>query len=178
MSIICVEGCDGAGKTTLIERARENQRERYFIILRYSRYPPNVKTALQWLHWVKAQRDLDMILDRSHFISDRVYGPILRDIDLFKDFPIEFGLQDVSVIVYARPPAEVIRENIERTKQMSGVRENLDALINGYDKLMDSLRGRGKRILQYDYTTDDPSSFWRHAWAEAMVEKRSQGKNP
>lgn len=166
MSIVVVEGCDGAGKTTLIERAREGQRERYFLTVRASRYPPNVKTALQYLQWIKHQRDLDLILDRIHFISDRVYGPILRNEDIFKDFPLGFGLQDVSVIVYARPPLATIHDNVGKNHQMKGVRENIDALVVGYDKIINTLKDKGKRIIQYDYTNDDPASFWRHVWSE------------
>lgn len=166
MSIVVVEGPDGAGKTTLIERAREGQRERYFLTVRASRYPPNVKTALQYLQWIKHQRDLDLILDRIHFISDRVYSPLLRSEDLFKDFPLDFGLQDVSVIVYARPPIATIHDNVSKSMQMKGVRENLDGLIQGYDAIMAKLKDRGKRVIQYDYTNDDPVSFWRHVWSE------------
>lgn len=166
MSIIVVEGCDGSGKTTLIERAREGQRERYFLTVRASRYPPNVKTALQYLQWIKHQRDLDLILDRIHFVSDRVYGPILRNENLFKDFPIEFGLQDVSAIVYARPPIETIRANLEKTQQMKGVAEHIDEVIEKYDVLMKMLEAKGRKVIQYDYTNDDPTSFWRHVWSQ------------
>lgn len=166
MSIIVVEGCDGSGKTTLIERAREGQRERYFLTVRASRYQPNVKTALQYLQWVKHQRDLDLVLDRIHFISDRIYGPLLRNEDVFKDFPLDFGLQDVAAIVYARPPRETIRANVEKSHQMKGVGENLDNLITGYDRIMNALSERGKKVVTYDYTSDDPASFWRHVWSE------------
>ena len=166
MSIVVVEGCDGSGKTTLIERAREGQRERYFLTVRASRYPPNVKTALQYLQWIKHQRDVDLILDRIHFISDRVYGPLLRNEDLFKDFPIEFGLQDISAIVYARPPIGTIQANVSKNHQMKGVEENLEGLITGYDSIMAKLKDKGKRVMQYDYTNDEPVSFWRHVWSE------------
>lgn len=167
MSIVVVEGSDGAGKTTLIERAREGQRERYFLTVRASRYPPDVKTAFQYLNWVKHQRDLDLVLDRIHFISDRVYGPILRNADIFKDLPIDFGLQDVGAIVYCRPPLELIAENVRKNLQLTGVPENIERIVNAYDTLMEIVKGRGKKVIKYDYTADDPGSFWRYVWAEA-----------
>jgi hypothetical protein len=167
MSIVVVEGSDGTGKTTLIERAREGQRERYFLTVRASRYPPDVKTAFQYLNWVKHQRDLDLVLDRIHFVSDRVYGPLLRNEDLFKDFPLDFGLQDVGAIVYCRPPLDLIKENVAKNHQMKGVIENIDNLVARYDHLMAAIKQKGKKIIKYDYTVDEPGSFWRYVWSEA-----------
>jgi hypothetical protein len=166
MTIVVVEGSDGAGKTTLIERAREGQRERYFLTVRASRYPPDVKTALQYLNWIKHQRDLDLILDRIHFISDRVYGPVLRNEDLFQNFPLDFGLQDAAVIVYCRPPLELIQENVAKNHQMKGVIENIDDLVARYDHLMAAIKQKGKKVIKYDYTADEPGSFWRYVWGE------------
>jgi len=166
MSTIVVEGCDGAGKTTLIERAREGQKERYFCTVRASRYPPDLKTAFQYLQWVKHQRDFDLLLDRIHFISDRVYGPILRGQDIFGEMPLDFGLQTVAAIVYCRPLTQTIHANARKHMQMSGVIEHLDALITGYDDLMKRLEQKGLRVIRYDYEQDDPKAFWRFVWSE------------
>lgn len=172
MSIVVVEGSDGAGKTTLIERAREGQRERYFLTVRASRYPPDVKTAFQYLSWVKHQRDLDLVLDRIHFISDRVYGPILRNADIFRELPLDFGLQSVGAIVYCRPPLELIAENVRKNQQLKGVPENIEKLVAAYDTLMEMLKGRGLKVIKYDYTADDPGSFWRYVWSEVKAGKK------
>ncbi len=167
MATVVVEGCDGAGKTTLIERAREGQKERYFCTVRASRYPPDLKTAFQYLQWVKHQRDFDLVLDRIHFISDRVYGPILRKQDIFGEMPLDFGLQTVSAVIYCRPPDAIIHENARKNMQMSGVLDNLDALIAGYDDIMKRLELKGVRVIRYDYTGDDAKAFWRYVWSEA-----------
>lgn len=166
MSTIVVEGCDGAGKTTLIERAREGQKERYFCTVRASRYPPDLKTAFQYLQWVKHQRDFDLVLDRIHVISDRVYGPILRQQDIFGGMPLDFGLQTVSAVIYCRPPDPIIHENVRKNMQMSGVIDNLDALITGYDDIMKRLTQKGVKVIRYDYQQDDAKSFWRYVWSE------------
>jgi hypothetical protein len=165
MSIVIVEGCDGAGKTTLIEQAREGQKDRYFVTVRASRYPPDVKTSFQYLNWVKHQRDFDVVLDRIHFISDRIYGPLLRDQDLFHALPITFGVEGATV-VYVRPPIEKIKENVLKGFQMAKVADHLDAIIRGYDEHMAILKQKGIRVIHYDYTVDDAKSFWRHVWSE------------
>lgn len=166
MSIVVVEGSDGAGKTTLIERAREGQRERYFLTVRASRYPPNLKTAFQYLQWVKHQRDFDVLLDRIHFISDRVYGPLLRNEDLFKDLPLDFGLREAAVIIHCRPPLETILANVAKTNQMVGVSDHTREIVARYDALMGRLKSIGRRVVTYDYTGDDPKSLWRYIWSE------------
>jgi hypothetical protein len=168
MSIIVVEGCDGSGKSTLIERARENQKDRYFLKLQASRYPPNVKTALLYLNWIKRRPELDIILDRFHFLSDRVYGPILRKEDLFHEFPLHFGLQDVAVIVYCRPSRDKIIENVMKATHLVGVREHIEALIEGYDALMNIIeKEKLAKVLRFDYQEHDAVPFWRHVYSVA-----------
>lgn len=173
MSIVVVEGCDGAGKTTLIEQAREGQRERYFLTVRASRYPPNLKTAFQYLQWVKHQRDIDLLLDRIHFVSDRVYGPILRNEDLFSGMPLDFGLRGISVIVHCRPPLAIVQANVAKTTQMIGVSDHTEALYKKYDELMLSIGMRGIKVMTYDYTGDDPKAFWRYVWSECKSGNKS-----
>lgn len=172
MSIIVVEGCDGSGKTTLIEQARGNQKDRYFVVCRASRYQPNVKTAFQYLAWLKKQTDLDLILDRFHFISDRIYGPIIRNEDVFRDMPLTFGLQGVSAVVYARPPDTVIHGNVGKDRlQLEGVLERTQRIIGEYDLLMAKLMAQGIPVHKYDYTVDDPVTFWRYIWSKIEREK-------
>jgi hypothetical protein len=171
MSVIVVEGCDGSGKTTLIEQARGNQKDRYFVTLRASRYQPTLKTAFQYLSWIRHQTDLDLVLDRFHFISDRVYGPILRNEDVFADIPISFGLEKVAAIVYCRPPTPIIIENSKKGVQLEGVAERVSKLVDKYDFLMDALALKGHRVFTYDYTGDDPHEFWKHVWQHAKENK-------
>ncbi len=177
MSLVVVEGCDGSGKSTLIERARENQSSRYFIRAQASRYQPSLKIAFQYLNWVKHKPDeIDIILDRFHFISDRVYGPILRQEDVFKDLPLNFGLQTVAAIVYCRPTRDKIIENVNRGTHLAGVRSHIEDLISGYDLLMDKLVDEFRmKIYRYDYQEDEPVSFWRHIFSEAKHNDAQRG---
>lgn len=173
MTIVVVEGCDGSGKTTLIERARENQRDRYFMTVRASRYPPDIASSFQYLQWVKYCPH-DCILDRIHFISDRIYGPILRDEDLFKALPLQFGIQQMGAVVYARPPTEVILENLSHSVHLRGVVQNAERIIERYDEVMDTLKLRGVKVLKFDYTQDEPVGFWRYVWEEARKQKAGE----
>ena len=166
MAIILVEGPDGAGKTTFIEKARGNQKSRYFIRSQASRYQPNIPSALKYLNWIRSC-PLDLILDRFHFLSDRVYGPILRNEDVFKGFPLNFGIQKVDLIVYCRPPLETIRANVERDSHLSGVQEHIEALVNSYDSIMRAITEQQiTKVIQYDFTTDDPIATWNYVWSE------------
>ncbi len=173
MTIVVVEGSDGAGKTTLIEHAREGQKERYFLTVRASRYPPDVKTAFQYLNWIKHQRDFDVVLDRTHFISDRIYGPLLRNEDLFKSLPVSFGIEG-AIVIYARPPLDTIKLNLAKGFQMIGVLDSIDEIVKRYDEHMSILKQRGIRVLTYDYTGDDPKSFWRYVWGEVKNKGESR----
>jgi hypothetical protein len=170
MTTILVEGCDGSGKSTLIEHARGNQKDHYFIKAQASRYQPSVKDALKYLAWVK-QCPHDLVLDRLHFISDRVYGPILREVDVFKDFPISFGVQSMDAVVYCRPPKEIIIANLSNNKHLAGVTENIEAIIAKYDEIIGAITNMQiAPVYNYDYIGDDPVSFWRHVWS------RTKGK--
>lgn len=166
MAIILVEGCDGSGKTTLIERARENQKDRYFVKVSAARYQPNLQTAFKYLTWVK-QVPFDLILDRLHFLSDRVYGPTLRNEDMFKSLPLSFGLQSMDAIVYCRPPFEEIQKNVAKDKHLSGVAEHIATLSHDYDIIMKRIEEQQiSRVFRYDYTVDEPIAFWRYVWSQ------------
>lgn len=166
MTTIVVEGCDGAGKTTLIEAARGNQKERYFITARASRYQPTIRHALNYLNWIQSCAGLDLVLDRIHFISDRIYGPVLRGEDVFKDYPIDFGLKGL-FIIHCRPPLQRVLENVSKGIQLEGVVERTTELVSRYDTHMWMLRDAGVAVFDYDYTRDSAKVLWDYAWKKA-----------
>lgn len=167
MTTILVEGCDGSGKSTLIEHARGNQKDHYFLIARASRYQPSIKTALNYLAWIK-HCPYDLVLDRLHFVSDRVYGPILRNEDVFKALPLSFGTQSMNLIIYCRPPLTTVLANLSGKKHLAGVAEQAERIYNAYDEVMAGINNLGiTRVLRYNYTDDEPVSFWNYAWSEA-----------
>jgi thymidylate kinase len=167
---VVIEGPDGSGKSTLIENLRGDQTKAYFVILRASRYPPDGRGY----PYVYAARELardfiyPVICDRFHPISESVYAPVLRGGDEWNLRTILFDLETVDLIVYCRPPAKTIHEGVKQNKQLAGVVEKTDDLIDRYDRLMDHLMREGHKVLTYDWTVDPPDKV-----ANAIFRKRT-----
>lgn len=159
--MIVVEGPDGAGKTTLIEAAR--QLRNYFVMVRSSRNPPDKKTMIQFQFWLTSlPKDITLVCDRIIAISDRVYGPILRNQDLFDGLPLDFGLTHVTTLIYCRPPTSVLLKNAVEGVHLEGVRERQEHIVQAYDALMNRLSEKlNARVIEYDFTKDDPLKTWK-----------------
>jgi hypothetical protein len=167
MTTILVEGPDGSGKTTLIEKARGSQNEHYFIKVKASRYPTDVSLSFQYLSWLH-QCPHDLMLDRLSFVSERIYGPLLRGVDLFKNLPLSFGIKGMDAVVYCRPNDDVIFANVDKSVHLKGVSTNIGAIITAYDDLMRTIKEKNiTQVFNYDYNEDEPTAFWRHVWSEA-----------
>src|SRR5690606_2913542 len=133
---VIVEGPDGAGKSTLIESAR--QKHRYFVRVQSSGPPPSIIAGNRWLRWLGPfPKELNLVSDRIPVISERISGPILRDIDLFEQCDIDYGLAKVDVIVYCRPPNEVLLRNAAEGVHLAGVSSRQAELVSAYDRLME-----------------------------------------
>lgn len=161
MALIVIEGCDGAGKSTLIEQLRRNA-TRYFVIVRSAGSPRNPDVASRFLAGISqlAMRmdPQPVICDRFVPISDPIYGVIVRGED---PTPFKWSqLRDVDKIVYCRPPREVIFDQIRKQEQMAGVLERADAIITAYDRFFNQARALGgtPSIFQYDYTLSSVDS--------------------
>jgi hypothetical protein len=159
MSIIVVEGPDGAGKTTLMENVRAAAGRRYFVMLRHSCRPLTEEDALAFNRslWAISDQGLTCIVDRHAFVSEPIYGPILRGHSLVDGFSAdELGnmLKDsVSKIIYCRPPIHVIKENLSKQPQLAGIFEKIDQIVEGYDKRMRTLQLRyAIPVVYYDWT--------------------------
>jgi len=162
--LIAIEGVDGAGKTTLIEQLRKNS-QRYFLIVRSAGYPKSIATRSRYAASIGALKELmtpeHVVLDRCIAISESIYGPICRNTPKWTDDEILNELYSVDVVVYCRPPDEVIHRNSRVNEQMAGVLERIDPLITAYDELIDWLGSQrsGPTVIYYDYTTDDVDSL-------------------
>jgi hypothetical protein len=96
------------------------------------------------------------IFDRHQLISTPVYEPVLFKRNTLVMHPW-FGrlvyqfAENAPLIVYCRPPAEVIL-NFGDREQMKGVREEGIALLERYDIVIDQLKRAGFDVIEYDYT--------------------------
>lgn len=118
--MIVVEGPDGSGKTTLIQRLVD-WRPQLEVAPRV--VGKDTKAMVDLKQWVEenAKRGWhETIYDRHRLFSEPVYGPLLRDepqpgFDDFTWFAYHLGLfySKQPVVIYCLPPLEVIMANVE-----------------------------------------------------------------
>lgn len=158
--LVVIEGPDGAGKTTLVELLRQNSASPYFGLMRSSG-PCDRFDQVHGFMTMASAPYLDRVLcDRCPAISEFVYGPILRPVE--EQIPLPFErvrdlIEPVNLLVYCRPPAELIVENCRRDLHMSGVASNIERIIARYDKLMLQLSGY-REVVMYDFTNEKQSA--------------------
>lgn len=160
-----VEGPDGAGKTTLIEAIRQRVK-RYFWILRSSHPPTHLRQIWTFLRTFEGRPDhaMGLLFDRHPLVSEPIYGPILRGLDLLEmtgkperlvsEFNAHCRRVDHSpFIIYCRPPIERIAANVARnaSEQLEGVVERIRPITDAYDQLMPLIADQIP-MIHFDYT--------------------------
>lgn len=160
--MIIVEGCDNAGKTTLVAKLSAEHR---LLTLNHRQRPLSLQDSRDYLHLVTplAQR-FKTIFDRWQPISEPIYGPICRNTHLFEPADIAeqhsyLRLEKLNpLIIYCRPSAERIL-NFGDREQMEGVIDNAKKIIDGYDRMMDWIAGYWFPVVRYDYEHDTYDSL-------------------
>lgn len=152
-----LEGPDGGGKTTL---ARSLSVE-LSVPVHHAGGPPVDRTDL--MGRIQDQFDrYGMILDRAAIISDRVYGPILRD-GSFLDHDewmrwieryIDRGFITVYCCPYMLTPIQSGAKPHKSVDLMKEVTEQQSRIIGGYDRVFKDLFRLGMRILWYAWDLD------------------------
>ena len=148
---VIVEGCDGAGKTTVTELLLHKRP--------YLTRAPKASTSLggpvrslaQWVLDQEATMLMNartLVYDRHPLISELIYGPIVRGRMASWEFDHTgwlathlLFLQRHCLLVWCLPEERLIKKNVAEGRDMPGVVENIDMLINAYQQRAKGWRG-------------------------------------
>jgi predicted HAD superfamily Cof-like phosphohydrolase len=154
MAIIIVEGVDGSGKTTLINKLQKDLN----VITIKSPRPKDYQDCKDLLaRTLLLAENTNILCDRIGIISEPIYGPICRNT---LGFPPKSEAEQMlkcmnPVIIHCHPSIETCEENIKDNPQMAGVKEHLIKLHNAYDEWMGQLEHESVCVINYDYFYDD-----------------------
>lgn len=155
--MVIVEGCDNAGKTTLVQRLSD---ELKLLTVLNRRRPRSLQQSWDYLTRIMpAMAYLPTVVDRFMAVSEPIYGPICRGERLYSlaDIVHQFKFVTKSLgdhpplLVYCRPSNERIL-NFGDRPQMAGVIQNAQALIEAYDGQIGWLRDTVPLpVVRYDF---------------------------
>jgi len=149
---VIIEGVDGSGKTTLIEKLR---REFHFLTPVVNTLRSEQDFEKWWPEVLSTDYgDRVPIHDRFYY-SELVYGPILRGNSIGSKalhLRVRNQLRREAFLVHARPTLGSITQEAQVSDQMEGVLDHLPELLNGYDSIMKMQPiYYGNRFLTYDW---------------------------
>lgn len=151
---IIVEGMDGAGKTTLVNKLIGALPEHKLELVRNPH--DDKQDFVQWWPEIvdRPKSDIIPIHDRF-FFSEIVYGPILRGhINAPEGLVtnIALFLRATSLLIFSRPRSSIILDAIEADDHIPGVFEKKRELVELYDNVMAvEKEWFGDRFLHYDW---------------------------
>lgn len=154
MAIIIIEGVDGSGKTTLINKLQKDLN----VITIKSPRPTDYQDCKDLLaRTLLLAENTNILCDRIGIISEPIYGPICRNT---LGFPPKAETEQIlqlinPIIIHCHPRIEACEENVKDNPQMTGVEENLIRLHNAYDEWMGQLEMSSICVISYDYFYDD-----------------------
>lgn len=156
--LIVIEGVDGSGKSTLFNELKSSLYDTWAISRNGRvRIEDDLVGLLEWL-WA-APSFQPILMDRHPLISEKVYGPILRNRDLTLNLTEDLksrSYRRIHTIIYCCPPFKTIEENIMKLRQMKGINENLKQLVFAYETEMVRFRyDNNMNVILYDYTKMD-----------------------
>lgn len=154
--MIIVEGADNTGKTSLVNHLIE--RFKLEKVPRYHTLPPqDYKEWAEYSIGIMSRRDVSNLIADRFFISEFVYGPIMRHkigihfedqlelIDAFRDLR--------PLIILCDPGDEAISKNFNDRQQYPELDDNLK-VARGFRNVLRLPPFTYSRQIVYDYTVD------------------------
>ncbi len=178
--MIIIEGPDGAGKTTLINGLHTHwhgDSAWYDLQVIHSPGPLPVNLFEEGMRILEKVRPVS-VLDRFPYFSESIYGMVLKRHPLvtIQEFIILRNrlMQFDPLLIFCRPPDDVLKESVLAEEQMEGVVDNLTKIIEGYDESFPHWC-RDFRAVHYDFTDEDSGDRTVRAIKAYIKEKREGG---
>lgn len=166
--MILVEGPDNSGKSTLVRQLIKE-----FDLLECSRPhgPPKTPTELlsRATSILLKQDDKKYITDRHPLFGEDIYGPILRNRNMWTEIQEEYdrlknmlltsSTEGLTYIIYCRPPDEVVLNlNTHEVKDYD-TPQHLKALYHNADKVLKAYDEKIEPLADFTYNYKDKYSY-------------------
>lgn len=163
--MIVVEGCDGTGKTTLVNRLAQEfnlrigkrgtpNRDELYKVTREDTYRA-LAHAVEGYH-------PPFVWDRLGPFSDPIYARVLGREDGFKHEEMRHCMEVIKAlrcpVIVCHLPLEEARANAEMAHQLEGVSYHFELIWGLYDRLREALALNIDALI---YNYQDPSSYER-----------------
>ena len=147
--MLIVEGMDGVGKTTLVDYFVSNGMKKYH----FDYDVKNMDLMIKYMRILKEDTG-SLVLDRS-FISEMVYGPVLRgkskiDLEEYTKLLMAYKQVDTSVIYLTASIETLIARRLSDISDYNTIMQYYDLLNKQYDSIM---RYSENYIDVYQYNT-------------------------
>ena len=157
--LIVLEGPDGGGKTTLAEKLRSTIQSHALFIRSNSRAstPGEIIEYSSFLQKL-SRLNTPVIADRHPWISEKIYGPILRGGCLVEE-GYDFPSHDQILVVYCNPPLTQLVKNLQVEPQRDGVMDRIFSILAAYETLMGYLENIGLTVFRHDHLLPEEEQF-------------------
>lgn len=147
--IIAVEGIDNSGKSTLALKLAHDLKATYVKTWYKPAHGVDLASYCRALEFLE-NLGAPVVVDRHMAISERVYGPVLRDRVVFHQAIAAQACESLHVI-YCRAPIDHMAGTLWERHQMLGVAAKFKELLGAYDELIRNSHFKFSPIF-YDWT--------------------------
>lgn len=155
--MIIVEGLDGVGKTTLVNYFVSNGMKQHH----FDYDAKNMDLMTKYMRLL-TEDTTSLVLDRS-FISEMVYGPVLRgksklDLEEYKALLMAYKKVGTAIIYLTAPKDTLLFRRKNDEKDYNTIRQYYDLLNKQYNMIMQYSKGYID-LYQYDTSLETESQI-------------------